>query len=311
MIGPHYVTTEARRLAAWGRPGTAARGGDVILVDTLLDGRPLAVNRLAAPAFRAFERIRARHGYRLTGNDTGFYSYRHMRHDPSLPWSVHAWAMALDINWLENPAGSKLVTDIPKPMILELQSVRTLSGARVFRWGGDWDWDGISTDHSYIDAMHWEAVAHPLDLATGIDSEENDEMTLTLTKPHTTGLAVGLHQRGLLAWNAGALPEWKDDGDYGEETAEWVETFQTAHGLPATGSIDGVTSATILSYLAGGETAGPPGPRGERGPVGPQGPQGPRGERGSDGPQGPRGERGPAGPMPSKVKLDLEATVVR
>ena len=162
-LGP-YITTEPARYAAWGTPCDPVDLGKVTI-----DGRSFTVNRLAIPAFEVFERIRAVHDYKLTGNDTGFFSCRHMRHDPKLPWSVHAWAMALDINWLENPAGSKLTTDIPPAMIDDLYEVYTNSGAYVFRWGADWDRDGDSGDQgSYIDAMHWECVANPKDLATGI-----------------------------------------------------------------------------------------------------------------------------------------------
>jgi hypothetical protein len=163
------VLNETQRLAAWGDPCVA---GDVDLVSLVLDGRTFQVNTLGLEAFQMWETIRAQHDYKLTGTDTGFYNCRHMRHKTSLPWSVHAWAMALDVNWLENPAGNKLVTDIPQAMIDDLLAVRTGSGERVFRWGGDWDWDGESTDHSYLDAMHWEVVAHPSDLASGIIGDD-------------------------------------------------------------------------------------------------------------------------------------------
>ena len=171
-----YVLTEAQRLAAWGDPCVA---GDVLLGPLILDGRTFSVNQIGIPAFEVWEDIREVHDYKLTGTDTGFYNCRHMRHNAALPWSVHAWAMALDVNWLENPAGNKLVTDIPQEMIDDLLAVRTTSGARVFRWGGDWDWDGESTDHSYVDAMHWEVVAHPLDLETGFTNTPGDDMPLT------------------------------------------------------------------------------------------------------------------------------------
>lgn len=174
MIGPWYVTTDYRRRTAWGNPcQSKATAGRVSI-----DGRSFVLSRDAVEAFEVWEKIRAKHGYKLTGSDTGFYNCRHMQHNPSLPYSYHSWGMALDVNWLENPAGSKLVTDIPQEMIDELLSVRTNSGARVFRWGGDWDWDGVSSDHSYIDAMHWEVVAHPLDLATGINYEGDDDMAI-------------------------------------------------------------------------------------------------------------------------------------
>lgn len=173
MIGPYYITSDDRRRAAWGDPcRTEAYSGRVVI-----DGRIFALSIHAVEAFAVFEKIRERHNYQLTGTDTGFYNCRHTQHNPSLPMSFHSWGMALDINWLENPAGSKLVTDLPRAMIRELLEVRTKSGARVFRWGGDWDYDGEWEDHSYVDAMHWEVVSHPLDLATGVvDPNEVEEI---------------------------------------------------------------------------------------------------------------------------------------
>jgi hypothetical protein len=169
MLGA-YVLSEGDWQRAYGNPCGAAMSAGLVLID----GRSLRCRKEAVAPFQAWERIRARHKYRLTGDDTGIISCRHQRHDPKLPWSVHAWGGALDVNWLENPAGSKLITDIPKAMRDEILALRTNSGARVFRWGGDWDNDGMSNDHTYIDAMHWEVIAHPLDLATGI--KEGDIM---------------------------------------------------------------------------------------------------------------------------------------
>jgi hypothetical protein len=167
VLGPYYVTNDARRREAWGPPcPSIATQGRV-----KIDGRTFALHRNAVPAFDAWEVVRKVHDYKLTGTDTGFYNCRHIQHDESKPMSYHSWGMAMDVNWLSNPAGSKLVTDIPQEMIDDLLAIRTNSGARVFRWGGDWDWDGDWRDHSYVDAMHWEVVAHPKDLVTGIDIE--------------------------------------------------------------------------------------------------------------------------------------------
>lgn len=248
MKGPWYVTNDARRRAAWGEPcATRATAGSVII-----DGRRFACDPDAVPAFEAWEKVRAAFGYRLTGNDTGIYSCRHMRHDPNLPMSSHSWGRALDVNWLENPAGSKLITDIPDAMIDALLAIRTNSGARVFQWGADWDWDNDTTDHTYVDAMHWENVTHPLDMATGIDPNtvlEVDEMTIRVTSPLTTGKAVEKAQQGLLAWNPSALPRWGADGEFGGEAAEWTRAFQEDHGLPVTGEVDGITFGLLLSYI--------------------------------------------------------------
>lgn len=250
------MTTDARRRTAWGRACNPTSFGKVTI-----DGRPLTCNRLAIPAFQIFEKIRAHHGYKLTGNDTGFYSCRHMRHDPDLPMSGHSWAMMLDINWLENPAGNKLVTDIPKAMRDDILAVRTKSGARVFRWGGDWDWDGVSTDHSYIDAMHWECVAHPLDLYTGFRSYD-----LSPPQKEATMLGFNVGPMGassikgqeaealqhLLLIHGEKLPKFGADGFAGDETREALKSFQSKHRINEKGVVGPATYAQFHKPGAGG-----------------------------------------------------------
>lgn len=112
-----------------------------------------------------------RHGYDVhptypTG-DTGSYNCRHIGNDSSRPWSSHAWATAIDVNWNQNPDGSRLRTNIPRAAIDDIHRISTKNGAPVWRWGGDWDRDP-RTDHSYYDAMHFEIHATPQELSTGI-----------------------------------------------------------------------------------------------------------------------------------------------
>lgn len=92
-------------------------------------------------------------------------------------WSLHAFAfgliymfwtlvrvamaLAVDVNWDKNPYGPRLVTDMPRPMIDAIYRVRTNSGAQVFRWGGYYTGNK--------DAMHFEIVCTPAELATGIN----------------------------------------------------------------------------------------------------------------------------------------------
>lgn len=85
-------------------------------------------------------------------------------------------ALAVDINWDKNPYGPELVTDMPLGMILEIEQIRTNNGKQVWRWGGRY--------LNNKDAMHFEIIVSPADLATGIKSsvvippivvEEDDE----------------------------------------------------------------------------------------------------------------------------------------
>lgn len=273
MLGPYYVLNEAQRLEAWGKPGTADKGGVVRLVDIDFSDRILKVDQWAFDAFSAVEVIRKSHGYTAPGTDTGFYNYRHMRHDIRLPWSVHAWARACDWNWLQNPAGSKLITDMPRGMRDDILALRTNSGARIFRWGGDWDWDGLSTDHTYVDAMHWEVVCHPLDMATGIKgftpskppapaTDWTKELIMALptlkekdgfssTTPHLRDdvrrmqacVAIG----GVMAENTFDPRTGKPDGLYGPGTKNAVVAYQQRNGLTA----DGICGKDTWTKLLG------------------------------------------------------------
>lgn len=247
MLGPYYVNTDGRRRAVWGAPCHPD------LAPVTLDGRTYQCDRSVIPAFQEWERIRAKHRYPLPGNDTGFYDCRTMRHDPKLPYSVHAWARALDENWLQNPAGPKLVTDMPRAMTDELQRVKTNSGAYVFVWGGDWD-RNPATGHTYNDAMHWETIAHPLDLASGIAGAspiplpEEDDVTL---KQGARGNAVRAIQKALNVWAIKqAVVNWTvtaEDAIYGPGLAAAVRRYQAAANLPESGEVDGVTAALLLT----------------------------------------------------------------
>lgn len=241
MIGPYLVNSQQRRIEAWG-PACRIPFGTVTI-----DGRRFKVHRDTVPVWEIWETIRAKHGYKLDGNDTGFYNCRHIRHNPRLPWSSHAWATALDVNWLENPAGSKLVTDIPRAMIDELLSVHTESGAPVWMWGGDWDRDGSSLDHNYIDAMHWETIAHPKDLATGFVINGNqivrEDSNMDGLKPGDRGNAVQALQVALNDWRPTLALTL--DKIYGNATKAAVAEYQQAANLP----VDGIADDTTLFFI--------------------------------------------------------------
>lgn len=243
MLGPYYVNNEARRFEAWGPPCQIPWGSVV------LQGKSYKIHRDTVPAFEALEKVRVKHGYVATGSDTGFYNCRHQRHDPNRPWSEHAWATALDWNWLQNPAGSKLVTDMPRPMIEELQALRTKSGAYVFQWGGDWDRDGSSSDHTYVDAMHWGVIAHPKDLATGIVFDgkliEREDTKVDGLKSGDRGNAVKALQFALQVWRP--TLNMVKDGIYGTQTVAGVRAYQEAANLPATGEADDTTLLFLLT----------------------------------------------------------------
>jgi hypothetical protein len=118
----------------------------------------VTVNTRCVQAFNALAFVMAWHHYFPSGNDTGAYNCRAITGGTGL--SLHSFGIALDINWNENPFSPTLVTDMPPAMVADCKAIRTNGGDVVFRWGGDYT--------TNKDAMHWEVVASPAELAAGI-----------------------------------------------------------------------------------------------------------------------------------------------
>ena len=126
-------------------------------------------------AYRALDACLKAHGYAPRAKDTGAYNCR--RITGGTGYSLHSYgpadrftfwngvriatALAFDLNWTTNPYGKRLVTDMPPAMRTAIKAIRTNSGKQVWGWGGDY--------RTNLDAMHWEIVCSPKDLATGID----------------------------------------------------------------------------------------------------------------------------------------------
>jgi hypothetical protein len=121
-------------------------------------------------AVHALSTCLERYEYATRAADTGAYNCRKITGGTG--YSLHAYGVALDVNWLTNAYGRTLVTDMPKAMVAAIKAIRTVNGKQVWRWGGDYVGNK--------DAMHYEVVAHPADLATGIDPES---LPLAIPKP--------------------------------------------------------------------------------------------------------------------------------
>jgi hypothetical protein len=97
--------------------------------------------------------------YRTIYAQTGAFNCRKKR--GSSGWSNHSYATAIDINWQRNLFSSRLVSDMPRAMIEAICRIRTNNGKQVWNWGGYWS--------GTKDAMHFEVVCRPSDIATGIN----------------------------------------------------------------------------------------------------------------------------------------------
>jgi len=137
-----------------------------------------------ADAWMALEHVLAAHRYDIRIEDTDSYNCRDMKSGQSK--SLHAYGIALDINWKTNPyidhAGQRKPrfsdnaeqgeraqdvrlgradTDMTRDMVDAALAIKTVEGKQVFGWGGDW--------RSIKDAMHFQIEATPEDLGKGID----------------------------------------------------------------------------------------------------------------------------------------------
>lgn len=95
----------------------------------------------------------------------GCFNFRHQRHDPSRPLSTHSWGIAVDTNPGQNRGIYFKKNDVPEafsdlwwdwwPIGMPEAFVRAWQSVG-FAWGADWDEDGTSTDHTFVDPMHFE-----------------------------------------------------------------------------------------------------------------------------------------------------------
>lgn len=151
--------------------------------------------RVAPPTTLAWEALAAvllYHNYAIRSKDTDSYNCRHIKN--STTKSLHAFGIALDINWTTNPyldhTGERPVrfsskdtqeeraedvrlgiadTDMTKDMIDDVLAIQTKKGSQVFNWGGNWK--------TIKDAMHFEIAVTPVDLASGIDESSVKGLT--------------------------------------------------------------------------------------------------------------------------------------
>jgi hypothetical protein len=98
----------------------------------------------------------------------GSFNFRHLRHDPKRPLSMHSWGIAVDIDPQWNFSKTFPKGKAPKAWSPEYMAIWPNGVPRAFveamtscgfAWGSDWDEDGATDDHTYLDPMHFEWIA--------------------------------------------------------------------------------------------------------------------------------------------------------
>ena len=133
----------------------------------------VTVDVLVVDALKALNAVLIDWDYRTRRADTGAYNCRQITGGTS--YSLHAYGIAVDLNWNTNPYGRTLVTDMAIGMIEAIEGIRTAGGVQVWRWGGRYS--------NNKDAMHFEVVASPAELARGIQSQTTTNTERLIVTP--------------------------------------------------------------------------------------------------------------------------------
>lgn len=230
--------SSAWRKAEWGEPCRS----DIRSMAIYSGGPRFDANVLARESFTLLGGVFLRHRYIV--RRAGCYNCRPITGGSS--YSSHAWGISLDVNDDTNPyRRDRLVTDMSREMILDVYRIQTREGVQVFRWGGDWD-GRPEVPNSNYDAMHFEIIATPDELAAGFEHDvpENvgaDPLAMPVIRRGARGYVVTVLQDML------RLQRTTGDGIFGPRTEEAVKNYQRRHGLVADGIVGHATWTALLS----------------------------------------------------------------
>jgi hypothetical protein len=214
----------------------------------------MTFNRRALSAFLLLGRAFQRYGYIVRAGVTGSYNCRPIT-GGSVP-SSHSWGTSVDVNWDTNPyVKTKLITDVPRPLVEIIEAYRTRDGQQVWRWGGDWDGNPATGEANY-DAMHWEIMCSPAALHWGdpvfrvptLDTSRRSTWPLLLEG--CRGPAVQQLQSML----NGDDPRL-NDGIFGPKTRALLKDFQAQRRMTIDGVVGLATWTALLNKLPPGDVA--------------------------------------------------------
>lgn len=222
------------RAETWGEPCRAT----LVVIPLYAGGPKISCNVLARDAMLQL-------GQRFVANNyvvrrAGCYNCRAITGGKSA--SSHSYGISTDTNDDTNPYRTdRLVTDMPRSLVLSVYTIVTVDGVQVFRWGGDWD-GRPDTPNSNYDAMHWEIIATPHELARGLrllSGHPSTPRTYPVIRRGAKGDPVRELQALLRLGNTTGV------GEFGPRTEAAVVAFQKSRGLVADGVV-GLSTWTAL-----------------------------------------------------------------
>lgn len=233
--------SNAWRLEAWGEPCKLS----TVAAPIYAGGPKCQIRKEIEPAYIQLGSVFLRHGYIV--RRIGGYNCR--RITGGTTHSSHSWGISVDVNDDTNPyRRDKLVTDMPYAMTEDVYRIKTVDGVQVWRWGGDWD-GRPEVPNSNYDAMHFEPIATPRELARGFFAEIRPDVsgnTLQRSYPvirqGAVGLAVAELQRMLGMTSLGT-----GSGKFGPRTHQAVQSYQASRGLEPDGVVGNATWTALLT----------------------------------------------------------------
>ena len=209
----------------------------------IVQGARVQCHEKIASAVHALGRVFEAHSYVVRTSDTGAYNCRQITGGKG--HSLHSFGIAIDVNWNTNPfrTDGKLVTDMPAAMIDDVRDIQTTAGKRVWGWGGDYK--------SVKDAMHFEIVCTPADLAKGIDWSTVKQAKVSPSKPHKAPF-IERGDRGPAVEKLQLILAVAKKGDagfgvFGPKTAAAVRAYQQSRGLEVDGRVGRQTWTALLT----------------------------------------------------------------
>lgn len=262
MPTPRGYRTTAEQRTAW-----SAYFGNTSLMSRVQFPRSPALKLLAPRGFlvptptvrawvEAFIPLMTAHGVIITEKGSGTYNNRPIT-GGTLP-SLHAAALAVDINPTANPYSSTFRSALPPAFVGSVMAVKTTAELPVWRWGGDWDGDP-TTPHGMYDTMHFEITRTPaelnsIDWSTVRIDQKGDTMpllplfvgdggpTADAKKSDVGAVQALMNRAGWHRWPTNPprpdLAPLVTDGVYGPNTAAVIaRRFPVQNGEPNTGEM--------------------------------------------------------------------------
>ena len=166
--------------------------------------------------------------------------------------SLHAYALALDLNPKANPHRAPLTHDYPASFIERMEGIRA-NGKKALQWGGRWT--------SKPDAMHWQIDVAPTDCRNVTwDRGDDDDMALSAEdKSWITNEVTRLLGGGPTSWLPPGETKTRTGNDGIINSVWWavaygrkfMDTIEETHDAAVSGGSGGLVAHTHAEGTTG------------------------------------------------------------